>query len=184
MSDFFSETTSPCLSTSSIKKSKRRAVSETLSESDSSIITTPDTNKFKTKRSSRRISYKEAETTTDTTFAIPDLPSAHTTEQEDEDLIASRTRSRFPMPDVEVEEIAASFVPPDCTIDFSAYQTIDDPEELTWKSWLSDLFKPLKALNYTGDDDVNDEDFNYMQEVDEEDTEVGNVLINLFDDDI
>ena len=29
------------------------------------------------------------------------------------DLIASRTRSRLPMPDVEVEELAASFKPPD-----------------------------------------------------------------------
>ena len=31
----------------------------------------------------------------------------------DKGLIASRTRSRLPMPDVEVEELAAMFKPPD-----------------------------------------------------------------------
>ena len=49
--------------------------------------------------------------------------------------------------------------------------SIDDPDELTWMNWLLDLTKPMKALPDNGDD-PNDKDFNYMEEVLEEDTEV------------
>ncbi len=48
--------------------------------------------------------------------------------------------------------------------------TIDDP---IWNNWLLDLWKPMKAIQETVDDDPNDDpDFNYMEEVLEEDTEV------------
>ena len=75
------------------------------------------------------------------------------------------------MPDVEVEEIAALFQPPDCgMLDFSIQYT-DDPDEIAWRGWLADLTKPMKALNETLDD-PNDEDFNYMEELADEEVSI------------
>ena len=99
-------------------------------------------------------------------FKIPDLPEG----VDEPPLIAMRTRSRFPMPDIEVEEIEAMFKPPDAEHLKFQPDITDDPDELIWKSWLADLTKPMKALNDTNDD-PNDEDFNYMEAI-EEDTEV------------
>ena len=87
-----------------------------------------------------------------------------------EERIALRTRSKCPMPDIDVQEIEAMFQPPDSDVlDFSAKDQ-DDPDEIIWKNWLADFMKPIKALNDTNDE--QDEDFNYMAADADEDNEV------------
>ena len=138
---------------------------DTLTESDVSTIVSP----HKPKPSGAQTIDERPTPTKKELFKIPNLPSK--TDQTEEDLISTRTRSRFPMPNIEVEELAAMFEPPDSTaLDFSV-KSNDDPDEVLWKNWLFDFTKPIKALDCTADEDANDEDFDYMEAA-AEDTDV------------
>ncbi|XP_012563928.2 GON-4-like protein isoform X2 [Hydra vulgaris] len=101
-------------------------------------------------------------------FKVPAVPTdTRVCSSSCEEQIALRTRSKYPMQDIEVQEIEAMFQPPDSdALDFSV-KDLDDPDEIIWKNWLADFMKPIKALNDTNDE--QDEDFNYMAaNVDEE----------------
>ncbi|XP_065662276.1 GON-4-like protein isoform X3 [Hydra vulgaris] len=101
-------------------------------------------------------------------FKVPAVPTdTRVCVSSFEEQIALRTRSKYPMQDIEVQEIEAMFQPPDSdALDFSV-KDLDDPDEIIWKNWLADFMKPIKALNDTNDE--QDEDFNYMAaNVDEE----------------
>ncbi|XP_067144563.1 uncharacterized protein mute isoform X2 [Centruroides vittatus] len=80
------------------------------------------------------------------------------------DRIALRTRSKLPLNDTPLEDIEASFVAPDITIDM--YDSECDDEE--WKDFLNTFSKPLDFIdsNDIPEDDVNDPEYNFLEEED------------------
>ncbi|XP_070542012.1 GON-4-like protein [Ptychodera flava] len=87
--------------------------------------------------------------------------------QEEQDLIAYRTRSKLPLKDTPLDMIEANFVAPDITTDMYEFNC-DDHE---WKSWLTSLLKEEIDSNDAVDDEQNDPEYNFLSEEEPEDLE-------------
>ena len=74
-----------------------------------------------------------------TVFQVPELRHISTPKNRD-DLIASRTRSRLPMEDVQVEELEALFQAPDFEPPSFAPEDLDD-EEIIWHGMIHCLLR-------------------------------------------
>jgi hypothetical protein len=88
-------------------------------------------------------------------------------EEEGGNEIAKRTRSKLMLVDKDINDIEASFVPPDvqsdedtATLDVARHVDVDE-DDLEWQRWLADLINP-NDISY--DDWDNDTEYNFMSE--------------------
>ncbi|XP_064618934.1 GON-4-like protein [Lineus longissimus] len=96
---------------------------------------------------------------------LNDIPSVEL-DEEDEETIATRTRSKLPLTDTPLDEIESNFVAPDITPDL--YDTQCDDKE--WGFFLTGLMKTGDPdLNDTLDDEQNDPEYNFLAEEEDDD---------------
>uniref|UniRef100_A0A7M4E9E5 GON-4-like protein n=1 Tax=Crocodylus porosus TaxID=8502 RepID=A0A7M4E9E5_CROPO len=85
----------------------------------------------------------------------------------EDSLIAFRTRSKRPLKDVPLGQLEAELRAPDITPDMYDPNTADDEE---WKRWLGGLMND-DAENEDEADDDDDPEYNFLEDLDEPDTE-------------
>ncbi|KAM6217926.1 GON-4-like protein [Rhynchocyon petersi] len=85
----------------------------------------------------------------------------------DDSLIAFRTRSKMPLKDVPLGQLEAKLRAPDITPDMYDPNTADDEN---WKMWLGGLMND-DVGNEDEADDVDDPEYNFLEDLDEPDTE-------------
>ncbi|XP_030042994.1 GON-4-like protein isoform X2 [Microcaecilia unicolor] len=85
----------------------------------------------------------------------------------DESLIAFRTRSKRPLKDIPLGQLEAELCAPDITPDMYDPSTTDDED---WKKWLQGLMND-DAGNEDEADDDDDPEYNFLEDLDEPDTE-------------
>eukprot|EP00794_Sanderia_malayensis_P009710 gene9710-10697_t len=93
---------------------------------------------------------------------VSDAKTKMICENENEDeIIAKRTRSKVSMKDLSLETLEASFKPPDYDPALYDSQTVEemDPDDLEWKNWLNKLIHNDELDESL---DENDDDFNFM----------------------
>uniref|UniRef100_A0A6I8P3Y5 Myb-like domain-containing protein n=1 Tax=Ornithorhynchus anatinus TaxID=9258 RepID=A0A6I8P3Y5_ORNAN len=86
----------------------------------------------------------------------------------DDSLIAFRTRSKMPLKDVPLGQLEAELQAPDITPDMYDPGTADDDD---WKAWLGGLMNDDVGNEDEGDDDDDDPEYNFLEDLDEPDTE-------------
>ncbi|KAB0386989.1 hypothetical protein FD755_001945 [Muntiacus reevesi] len=85
----------------------------------------------------------------------------------DDSLIAFRTRSKMPLKDVPLGQLEAELRAPDITPDMYDPNTADDED---WKMWLGGLMNDDVGNEDEADDD-DDPEYNFLEDLDEPDTE-------------
>ncbi|XP_019855090.1 PREDICTED: GON-4-like protein [Amphimedon queenslandica] len=86
-------------------------------------------------------------------------------ELSNDEIIAKRTRSKRPLVDTDINEIEASFNPPDVPSDDESQTVQDiDEDELEWQKWLADLMNPRSADMSGLDDQEDDTEYNFWAE--------------------
>ncbi|XP_034246249.1 uncharacterized protein LOC117648120 [Thrips palmi] len=96
----------------------------------------------------------------DGVFKVPMAPSELQLDQNTEENIALRTRSKLPLNDTPLEEIEQAFIPPDITPDL--YDTTCDNAD--WQEFLKEFMQPMRSEVQNPDDDEEDPEYNVLAE--------------------